>query len=80
MTKSWRRFKVSDLTSELNVRLKNEEILSGVVVSEDIASDALQVNPGHVKNLINYRTSLECELSKVGDKVGYRPAPSQVCR
>ena len=62
----------------MKVRLQNEEILTGVAVSEDIASDTLQVNPSHVKNLIKYRASLERELSEVGDEVAYRPVPSQV--
>ena len=44
----------------------------------DSVSDTLQINPSHVKNLVKYRASLKDELSKVGDNIAYRPAPSQV--
>ena len=63
---------------ELKIRLHNERTLTGMSVDEENASVALQANPSHVKNLLQYKTSLECELAKIGKEVAYRSVPSQV--
>ena len=59
----------------MKVRSENEESFSGAAINE---STSLQVNPSHVRNLIQYQASLKSEISEIGNEVVYRPVPSQV--
>ncbi|XP_028395044.1 midasin-like isoform X2 [Dendronephthya gigantea] len=65
---------IVDVSSELKVRLENEELLSGAAINK---FSSLQVNPSHVRNLIQYQASLKSEISEIGNEVAYRPVPSQ---
>ncbi|XP_046844513.1 midasin-like isoform X2 [Xenia sp. Carnegie-2017] len=69
---------IEDMNTELKIRARNEEMLTGVNISrERDAESTLQVNPSFVKNLVEYQKFLRSQLSSLGEEVAYRPVPSQ---
>lgn len=67
------------MNTELKIRARNEEMLTGVNISrERDVESTLQINPSCVKNLVEYQKFLRSQLSSLGEEVAYRPVPSQV--